>query len=487
MKNVRRILLLFLVLIMAFELNSCFIVFNDKDAEDSGTEGGTLPAPAFFPYETVLDRDVVMEAIDPAASAIRQTLAKLDTDPSVPTAVTVTCVTGKDMFECEDDGSAYSRALTLRNEILKGYTGATALVQEKTFDEMISEARTAKFNETYYTDVVCVPQNQIALLLGQNMLMNLKTLYDSDFSAEWYDPESCDQLAAGTYSYAVAGDGIFCPENVYCLYFNKKLASVFNFDLYKSVKDGEWTVDRMNEYISGVLSYESDVYGFGYACDPSTFSNVMYTATGMKYVDTSFGKRPSLIDNDENTDAFVASVKKLLATEDRVCLTGSPEEIRKAFVENKLLFYMDKLTAMEELTNTFGILPVPKYFNDGGYTTYLDEFAPVFVVLNSNNTLENTGKFLNYFNASSGTLLKEGYVRDCLDKFLRDESSADMLDIILENTRYDFTTVFGASYGSIANPTYKAVSQAIFGDTPYSTIKARAANAFNNEAARSFS
>lgn len=484
MKTLKKIAALLLALTLSFSLSSCFIVINDPDeTEPVATEETASP---FLPIETVDHRDVVGEALDPAVAEVRKTMTSLSSGEHEALPITVTCVTGTKLFVPGEDGGTYSRAVDTRNKLLKEFVGTDIIVQERTYEEMLSEARTAKNAGQYYTDVVCIPQNELGSLLGQRMLMNLNTLYDTDFDKDWFDVYSTDQLAAGSFSYGVVGDAILPYENVYCVYFNKDLTALYP-DLYGMVDSGEWTFDKMYEYIREVVSRNEGVYGLGYGTDNTVFSNICFNATGLGYVTTSFGNTPVLNDDSDTVDAFVGLIKKLLVTDDSTRVPGNADDARQAFIDGKLLFYIDKLSESENLNNNFGILPVPKYFADGGYTTYVDEFAPVFVVLNSNNTLERTGEFLQYVNASTGKLLRDGYVRDAVDNIVRDIRSADMIELILDNTRYEFPTVFGIRYPSIANATYNAVAQAIFGNTDYSTIRARTAANFNYEARRSFS
>lgn len=484
MKPLKKITALFLALTLSFCLSSCFIVINDPDeTKPAAPEETSSP---FLPIETVEHRDVVGETLDPAVAEVRKTLSSISSGEHEALPITVTCVTGAKLFAPGEDNGTFSRAVDTRNKLLKEYAGTDIIVQERTYEEMLSEARTAKNAGQYYTDVVCIPLNELGSLLGQRMLMNLKTLYDTDFDKDWFDVYSTDQLAAGSFSYGILGDAILPYDSVYCVYFNKDMTALYP-DLYDIVDRGEWTFDKMYEYIREVVSREEGVCGLGYGTDNTVFSNICFNATGLGYVTTSFGNTPVLNDDSDTVDEFVGLIKKLLVTEDSTHIQGTAEEARQAFLDGKLLFYIDKLSESEDLTNNFGILPVPKYFTDGDYTTYVDEFAPVIVVLNSNNTLERTGEFLQFVNASTGKLLRDGYVRDAVDNVVRDIRSADMIEIILDNTRYEFPTVFGVRYPAVANATYNAVSQAIFGNADYSTIRSRAAANFNAEMRRSFS
>ena len=99
---------------------------------------------------------------------------------------------------------------------------------------------------------------------------------------------------------------------------------------------------------------------------------------------------------------------------------------------------------MREMEDNFGIIPFPKYDEaQDGYYTHVDGHAPLMILP---KTIQNTDKAgiimeaLAYY--SHEYVVPAVYDIVLQNKYARDESSAHMLDLILDGRVYTFGYIF---------------------------------------------
>ena len=110
----------------------------------------------------------------------------------------------------------------------------------------------------------------------------------------------------------------------------------------------------------------------------------------------------------------------------------------------------------------FGIMPMPKYDeNQGQYYSYLSDNWSEFLMVPS--TVKNPDMVGNVLNAmgyySQQILYPEVVNRTVMDKTIRDDNAADMLDIIFRNTLFDANDFFMWDGGSLYNIWANCVSK----------------------------
>jgi hypothetical protein len=127
---------------------------------------------------------------------------------------------------------------------------------------------------------------------------------------------------------------------------------------------------------------------------------------------------------------------------------GIYDEQVKMIEENRALFSWIRMRIVERLRgmNTdFGIIPLPKLNKEQeNYITNMNAWTgPAASVPNVANDLERTGMILEDLCAESRYTLQPAYYEiNLVGKFIRDEESREMLDIILNNTAYDIGYIY---------------------------------------------
>jgi len=128
--------------------------------------------------------------------------------------------------------------------------------------------------------------------------------------------------------------------------------------------------------------------------------------------------------------------------------------IRRNFREDRALFYIAGLltyTLLRDMESEFGMVPMPKFDSaqDRYYTTYNPNNASALSIPVTNVRLDDTGLVAEALAAESMYTLTPAYYEVALErKYMRDEQSRAMLDIILSSRVYDLNIVYnwGGSY-----------------------------------------
>jgi hypothetical protein len=107
------------------------------------------------------------------------------------------------------------------------------------------------------------------------------------------------------------------------------------------------------------------------------------------------------------------------------------------------------------MENDFGLLPHPKLDpNQSRYLTLMVDTTPTFGIPITAANPERTGAFMEALTGLSATTLIPAYYETSLtNKFMRDEDSIEMLDIIRAGRVYELGIVYnwGSFYTQIIN------------------------------------
>ena len=128
---------------------------------------------------------------------------------------------------------------------------------------------------------------------------------------------------------------------------------------------------------------------------------------------------------------------------------------RELFRDGHALFVdmnISDVSVLREMDMEFGILPWPKYDEASEYLTNVDAGTNMFIIPITNQVTDNTSLILE----SMAILGREYVIPSYYDVALktrnsRDEDSAPMLDIIMENRVFDlgyYNTDLGGAYAS---------------------------------------
>ena len=279
-----------------------------------------------------------------------------------------------------------------------------------------------------------------------------------DFEKPWWLGNSVTEASVSNRSYFAVGDvNLASYESTPVIFFNKQMAADNDItDLYEVVDSGSWTYDKMIEYCSSV---GSDLDGDGVLGENDRYGLAL---NGFSVFTMTYGGGFRMIEKDADdlpylniSEAFLSYLQKHITTvaENSSILNGDTiakgdilrgVEIRKkAFQENRVLFYNEMLTMATMLRNMetdFGILPMPK--SDVSQKQYYSFFhnsnSSTVTVPVTNGDLDRTGRILEDLLYQSYLLVRPAYFEKTVTaKMMRDETSERMLDLILSNIIFD--------------------------------------------------
>ena len=300
-------------------------------------------------------------------------------------------------------------------------------------------------------DVVYQRLADYSSLITGGLLVNLHSIPYLNFDQPWWDSRSISNLSIAGRAFVAASDIITTDKNtVSCVLFNKQFAQDFAFDdLYDVVRRGEWTIDymtgisrglAMNLDGSGVLGVNCFIPIVGedlttmilFAGAGSSFAS--HDAEGIPY--SSFFSERNLLVMDTILDMMYDSELYMNWNMD-------------AFENNRAIFlirHLREVINLRAFETDFGVLPVPKFdaSQENHYSMINIHHAGLLSVPLTAPDLERTGILLEALSAESRfTVMPAYYDLALVGRFLRDDESEEMLDIIFDTRVYDLGDLFG--------------------------------------------
>ncbi len=367
-----------------------------------------------------------------------------------------------DIIVEELNGDALSDAVYSRNttvEELYNVKFAAESYTDSNRCDLIAKQVTA--GSTDY-DAVFPAWTSLYNMIVSGYLTDLAPLLD--FSMPWYDSKSTEAFSILGKSYATISDLTYMDKMLsIVILFNKQMALDYDLgDLYQTVLDGNWTFDLMHEMCETVAG---DLDGDGKMGKDDRYG-IINQNDGVYQLYQSAGQQFCVLDNDGipqesiSTEAAVSVFQTIYEFMNNDTLFFNRQthnvntiEVCNMFANNQALFIMRQIQCAFELRDMeadFGIIPTPKvlpdqedYYTSIGYTVTFSEAIPAVV------------KDLEMSTIVLDTLAAEGHysVNDALydkilgGKIVRDETSRQNLDIILENRVYDPGCVY--NFGNI--------------------------------------
>jgi len=277
--------------------------------------------------------------------------------------------------------------------------------------------------------------------------------------------------------------------STFVMFFNKDIIETYGIeDPYQTVFDGQWTLDY---FISIVKDTYKDIDGDGTRSDKDLYG-FAHNGAFYAYLD-AFNVETMKKDGDKlvlnaNTERVISLVEKhydlFFNTQGARFIHGGKTGVNDRatlFSNGQLMFTYNGLSkAVDTYRYTeidYGIVPMPKYNENEDYCASCN-VRPCFVPI-TNDDLEATGIIIESMSAEGYRNNFPAYYDVALkDKFLYDEESVRMLDMIYDKCILSF------SYLYEKYPGYSQVFSTLFNtDTPNKNFASYYAS--NEEAALS--
>ncbi len=210
-----------------------------------------------------------------------------------------------------------------------------------------------------------------------NYCYNLGEITEIDLTQPWWDQSCYKNMTVNDRTYVMTGD-IFPSSMLFssCLTFNRKMVKELGKSdtaLFELARNGGWTMDAMYEYCKDVtfdlngdgnLSYTDDRYCLSSWMMDVPFS--MYYACNENFITIEDGV-PELTYDTEKVISIYDKIYKIIVEQNAYFVTDINvyATTYDVFTAGRAMFCdmsLNKIsTFLSEMTDPYGILPMPKY------------------------------------------------------------------------------------------------------------------------------
>ncbi len=373
-----------------------------------------------------------------------------------------------------------------RNQTVEDKFDISFIMSKSDISTILTEAINAYNSDSYYTDLLAIPINSVGMFAAQGILMNLNSLPYLDLSKPYFNYESISAASGGYETYAVTGEALFNPNDLYGLYFNKTLLRNTGIELpYQLVYDKKWTWDKFFEICSTVSGIDGDspVYSYASSLTDERLIDSAYASMGEKYFISGTDRIPKIAFTENSSAKIIELIQNLIYDENRFVTDGENNPV-SIFNTGKSVFLFDRLYVMEWIANSatnWGILPVPMENEyQGAYKNISADETLAFAVLGNNTSVEMVSLVMQGMMAASYGHITDVYMTEHMNNTVRDNDSLNMLEIIMNSAAYDFGTIFSSAYNEINLAGRQTIYNAVYGKAGISYSLGRYAPAAEN-------
>jgi ABC-type glycerol-3-phosphate transport system substrate-binding protein len=332
-----------------------------------------------------------------------------------------------------------------------------------------------------------MPNFEIGLSAAQTALTADLTQSDPlDLSRPWWNQRMISETGyQGKVYYAIGDVGIMANDATWILMFNKTMHKNHGLEnIYQLVKEGKWTMDKFNELcvnVSADLNGDgkfdrNDMYGM--STSDNTIFGLLYGAN-VKFSEKDAAGIPQLSLNNEKTPSVLEKIMTSMYPANNVTFNfsdqpgiASPHLVaQEIFEDNRALFYgevMQCVIRLRGMETDFGVLPFPKYdeLQDNYTNLILANPASTVAIPISVSDPEKSAIVLEELAYQSMLYLTPAYYEQALrGKYMRDDDSSEMLDIILANRVCDIGYI-----GNVGNLVSEFVALAKKGKSDFASM-----------------
>ncbi len=378
-------------------------------------------------------------------------------------------------WEAEDDGDVVNTALYLRKlscEETLGLTVDVVPIELAGIADSVRKAVTAG-DDSY--DVINGAQYRLIPLMTEKMFADLSDAPFLSLTDAVWAQDYMLKMAVGGRVYFLTGDlSLKLLYRTSCMYFNTRLYESLTGkeknSIYGIVRNRQWTLDTFSALIAGVYS---DLNGDGIKGQGDRFGTSVMTGSitehlalnaGVVYTKMNNGI-PELISDHTRTVSVVEWMYRLYYENPDVLLLPADSNSLNVTMVNKLssgeqllMFgWFDTADLMRNMDADYGVLPYPMYDEkQDSYCALAHDYAGLYCVpvTVSADHYEAVCAFLQYGAEFSAENLVPAYYEIALKgKYMRDEESVQILDLIRSSVTTDFAYLFNYALNELGTIT----------------------------------
>ena len=325
-----------------------------------------------------------------------------------------------------------------------------------------------------------IVNNFSAYAANPNLLENYINLYDSKLTYLNLDKEYWNQnyiSAAEAFGklFMVVGDvNLSVFDRTIITYFNQTQCDARGITgLYQTVLDGDWTYEFFYELVRdvhedrGLNDPSKDFYGLTTIRGSEASDGIPYSFDCWMTQTAEDGTH-SLVTGTglEKLSETMSKLQTLMYSEGVYMHTTSQENY-DMFTEGRALFNIDVIyhyasgnAQMRDMTDKYGLLPVPKADADQEeyYSGVQDAHNVMSVMYHSRQNYEMVSAVLELLCSESYRTVRPYYFEKIVKYiYLQDSESGQVFDLVLASTRWDFADVYMNVTGNIRNVIWRDV------------------------------
>lgn len=286
--------------------------------------------------------------------------------------------------------------------------------------------------------------------------MNWYEMPHINFDKPWWAKGFIEAASIHDTVFIATGDlSLLYNEVTLAMLFNKELADELQIDnLYDTVRDGEWTFDKLMEYSALAANDlngdgnmdQNDRWGLG--INTYTHIDCFLYAFEVPVVEKNSEGIPELVINSEKMINVLDKVYSFLIDSGDAFVYVHPTDSFETgmFESGRGLFmttWLGNCANLREMDADFGIIPYPKWDESQEHysTYYLDRTSSFLVPITAD--IDYVGTITEAMAAESyKQVIPAFYETALLTKYTRDDESQEMIELILSNVKFDFGNIY---------------------------------------------
>ncbi len=305
----------------------------------------------------------------------------------------------------------------------------------------------------------------VAPFATKGSLVNVNEIESLNLEKPWWSANAMEDIEVKDKLYFLVGDlHLMFRESYWLLGFNKNIMDSVNLSVpYDLVREGKWTYDMFSQYLSAAVldlngNGEIDVDDrYGLAAYSGCIKAFVYS-TGETIMEKNSEGIPEFITlGDRFYSVYDSLVNMLTAVNDGHYCGKIISEVDAQyggfmglFTQEHAMFYADpvgSLKSLRDMDAEFGVVPFPKYDEaQENYVSLIAAYAAVCGIPKTNLDTERTGVILENLCAESYGDMRSAYTETTLNfKYIRDEDSSEMLNIVFDTGTFSLSDTLGIS------------------------------------------
>lgn len=312
-------------------------------------------------------------------------------------------------------------------------------------------------------DIAYIPGELTPVILNQpDYLIPLSDIDTLDLTHSWWDQASVEAMTILGRTISATGDLIVSTTGSSTItLFNKRIASDNDIDIYDVVRSGKFTFAEMYELSKDI---KADLNGDGKMVPDDDRYGISYESMNLDMFILAAGEHLTGINKDGVPELTLDKprvaeiIQHFIGIADDLDVCCGSQETRmkdvpldNCFNEDRLFLWITNLQRMKSArsyTTDFGLVPFPKYEESGEYSAPVNVYwSSWLIVPTTQDDTDRCGTVLDALGYYSQQYVTPAFIETSVTtKSLRDDDSAEMLEMVLGNKVFDIGCYFDWGY-----------------------------------------